>query len=152
MALREFYAERYADAANEDVTTLAIPKEAAGTPVSPLWTSTFTPRRKAVGVRPEDRWTLDYITIMRIQPLLEAFDDDASSFVTVSEVNAFTQARPRDWKYVFGPLHCCEMLICQISLPHWMAYWTVGMRDICFLQGDRLLIPARFSAINEVLP
>ncbi|GJE85201.1 hypothetical protein PsYK624_012790 [Phanerochaete sordida] len=111
MALREFYAERYADAADEGVITVAAPRKAANTPVSPIWgsTSTYQQRRKAVGVRPEDRWTLDYITILRIQPLLEAFDDDASSFVTVSEVNAFTQARPRDW-----------------SLPHWMAYWTIG--------------------------
>lgn len=100
MALREFYAERYADAADEGVITVAAPRKAANTPVSPIWasTSTYQQRRKAVGVRPEDRWTLDYITILRIQPLLEAFDDDASSFVTVSEVNAFTQARPRDWR------------------------------------------------------
>lgn len=99
MALREFYAERYADAADEGVVTLAAPRRAANTPVSPLWAGTLQQRRQAVGVRPEDRWTLDYITILRIQPLLEAFDDDASSFVTVSEVNAFTQARPRDWRY-----------------------------------------------------
>ena len=47
---------------------------------------------------PEDQWTLDYITILRVQPLIEAIDDDVSSFVTVSEVNAFTAAWPREWR------------------------------------------------------
>ncbi|KAK7027265.1 hypothetical protein VNI00_015354 [Paramarasmius palmivorus] len=59
-----------------------------------------------------DRWTLQYITVLhlqRLKPLMEAIDDDASSFVTIAEVNAFTTARPLGW-----------------SLPHWMAYWTYG--------------------------
>ena len=33
----------------------------------------------ARGVHVEDEWALQYISISRIQPLLEAFDDDASS-------------------------------------------------------------------------
>ncbi|KIJ54026.1 hypothetical protein M422DRAFT_42301 [Sphaerobolus stellatus SS14] len=37
------------------------------------------------------------------------FNDDASGFVTVAEVNAFTTSRPADW-----------------SLPVWIAYWAVG--------------------------
>lgn len=138
MALREFYAERYFDAASEGVITLSAPQGTRFTPVSPLWTGTaFQQRRKAVGVRPEDRWTLDYITILRIQPLLEAFDDDASSFVTVSEVNAFTQARPRDW-----------------SLPHWMAYWTVGYPLSMKYYHDRIQrVVSRITELSgEMLP
>ena len=46
----------------------------------------------------EDQWALEYITVLRVQPLIEALDDDVSSFVTVSEVNAFTTARPPNWR------------------------------------------------------
>lgn len=44
-------------------------------------------------------WTLEWITITRLQPIIEAFDDDASGFITVAEVNRFTTSRPRDWRY-----------------------------------------------------
>ncbi|RDX50314.1 hypothetical protein OH76DRAFT_469327 [Lentinus brumalis] len=56
-----------------------------------------------------DDWALQFITVLRIQPLIEALDDDLSSFVTVAEANAFTDVRPQKW-----------------SLPHWIAYWTFG--------------------------
>ena len=46
----------------------------------------------------EDEWALQYITVLRVQPLIEALDDDVSSFVTVAEVNAFTAARPQTWR------------------------------------------------------
>jgi hypothetical protein len=49
----------------------------------------------------EDTWALPYISILRVQPLIEAFDDDASGFVSISEVNAFTSARPENWRSVF---------------------------------------------------
>ncbi|RPD68335.1 hypothetical protein L226DRAFT_346944 [Lentinus tigrinus ALCF2SS1-7] len=58
---------------------------------------------------PGDEWALQFITVLRIQPLIEALDDDVSSFVTIAEANAFTAARPQKW-----------------SLPHWIAYWTYG--------------------------
>jgi hypothetical protein len=47
--------------------------------------------------QPKDEWALEYINIYRIQPLIEALDDDVSSFVTIAEVNAFTAARPENW-------------------------------------------------------
>jgi hypothetical protein len=47
--------------------------------------------------RSKDDWALQYISIYRIQPLVEALDDDVSSFVTISEVNVFTTARPEHW-------------------------------------------------------
>ena len=46
----------------------------------------------------QDEWTLEYINITRVQPIIEAFDDDASGFITVAEVNTFTKARPEDWR------------------------------------------------------
>ena len=45
-----------------------------------------------------DDWALTYINVPYLQPILEAFDDDASGFITISEVNRFTAARPRDWR------------------------------------------------------
>ncbi|KAJ7115464.1 hypothetical protein C8R44DRAFT_880758 [Mycena epipterygia] len=56
-----------------------------------------------------DEWALEYINVVRLQPISEAFDDDASGFVTVAEVNEFTTMRPKGW-----------------SLPHWIAYWSIG--------------------------
>jgi hypothetical protein len=46
-----------------------------------------------------DSWAVKYINIGRARSVLEAFDDDASGFVTVSEVNNFTRARPLDWRW-----------------------------------------------------
>ena len=45
-----------------------------------------------------DGWAIKYIDIMWVQPILEAFDDDASGFITVAEVNHFTSSRPVDWR------------------------------------------------------
>ena len=45
-----------------------------------------------------DKWALKYIQISRVRAILEAFDDDASGFVTTQEINAFTRARPLDWR------------------------------------------------------
>jgi hypothetical protein len=33
----------------------------------------------------EDDWALAYLNVSRLQPISEAFDDDASGFVTVAE-------------------------------------------------------------------
>lgn len=46
-----------------------------------------------------DNWALKYIDVGHARSILEAFDDDASGFVTVNEVNKFTRLRPRDWRY-----------------------------------------------------
>ncbi|KAH9942219.1 uncharacterized protein BXZ73DRAFT_41008 [Epithele typhae] len=56
-----------------------------------------------------DEWTLNYIDLMHIQPIIEALDEDASGFVSISEVNRFTISRPKGW-----------------SLLRWLAYWAVG--------------------------
>ena len=49
-----------------------------------------------------DSWAIGYINIGRARSILEAFDDDASGFVTVSEINNFTRLRPRDWRHVLS--------------------------------------------------
>ncbi|KAF8529739.1 hypothetical protein BU17DRAFT_79839 [Hysterangium stoloniferum] len=58
---------------------------------------------------PDDEWVLAYINPLRLQLISKVFDDDASGFITLAEVNAFTTSRPLGW-----------------SLPHWIAYWAVG--------------------------
>lgn len=43
-------------------------------------------------------WTLEWITLTRLQPIIEAFDDDTSGFITIAEVNKFTTACPHGWR------------------------------------------------------
>ena len=45
-----------------------------------------------------DKWALRYISVNYARNILEAFDEDASGFVTIKEVNDFTRSRPLDWR------------------------------------------------------
>ena len=47
----------------------------------------------------QDEWTMEYISLTKLQAISEAVDDDASGFVTIAEVNQFTTARPNEWSY-----------------------------------------------------
>lgn len=46
----------------------------------------------------QDEWAIEYINLSRLQAVAEAFDDDASGFITIAEVNHFTSTRPKDWR------------------------------------------------------
>ena len=48
----------------------------------------------------EDRWALECINTRTLQPVLEAFDDDATGFITIKEANQLTASRPHDWRCV----------------------------------------------------
>jgi len=48
----------------------------------------------------DDSWALQYINVRQVQPLIEAIDDDGSSFVTINELNDFTSCRPDGWRRV----------------------------------------------------
>jgi len=50
------------------------------------------------GVTGSDQWALQYIGVNYVRSILEAFDDDASGFVTVKEANNLTRSRPLDWR------------------------------------------------------
>ena len=50
--------------------------------------------------RNPNAWAIKFIEVTRLQPILEAFDDDASGFITISEMNRFTSSRPSDWRLV----------------------------------------------------
>ncbi|KAL0569703.1 hypothetical protein V5O48_012263 [Marasmius crinis-equi] len=95
----------------------------------------------------EDRWLLQHIRLRLVQPLIEALDDDGSSYITVNEVNAFTNSRPEGW-----------------SLPRWIAYWTIGFRmtthwyyrRICrllslIIQSSKRELPANRRVVSEFL-
>ena len=41
-----------------------------------------------------DEWTLKYLDLEWLQPIMEAFDDDGSGYVTISEVNRLIDLRP----------------------------------------------------------
>lgn len=47
-----------------------------------------------------DDWAIKFIDVTWLQPILEAFDDDASGFINITEVNRFTTSRPADWGFV----------------------------------------------------
>ena len=47
-----------------------------------------------------DNWALRYINLNYVQSVMEAFDEDASGFVTIKEANDLTGSRPPDWRYV----------------------------------------------------
>ena len=47
-----------------------------------------------------DAWAIKFIDLTWLQPISEAFDDDASGFITITEVNQFTSSRPADWRFV----------------------------------------------------
>ena len=50
-----------------------------------------------------DGWAIKYINIGRARSVVEAFDEDTSGFVTINEVNHFTQSRPTNWRCDLSP-------------------------------------------------
>ncbi|KAJ7676925.1 hypothetical protein DFH06DRAFT_1169319 [Mycena polygramma] len=56
-----------------------------------------------------DAWMAAYLQVKRLRYLQQALDPDSSGFTTISELNAFTRARPEDW-----------------SFPRWISYWAIG--------------------------
>ena len=52
------------------------------------------------GVAGSDRWAMGYINVNYVRSIMEAFDEDASGFITVKEANDFTRSRPLDWRCV----------------------------------------------------
>lgn len=54
-----------------------------------------------------DDWTLEYFGPSWLQPMMDAFDDDASGYVTISEVNKIMDLQPASlgWRYAFVSSH-----------------------------------------------
>ncbi|KAJ7246566.1 hypothetical protein B0H12DRAFT_758041 [Mycena haematopus] len=85
----------------------------------------------------EDDWALLYLTVSRLQPISEAFDDDASSFISITEANTFTAARPLDW-----------------SLKKWLAFWAIGWHQSMahYVGKIKELLAKMFALRLHVLP
>ena len=67
----------------------------------------------------DDAWTLEYIDLMHVQPIIEALDLDTSGYVTIQEVNQFTTSRPKGWRYVatiFLPGNCLTLALQYFTL------------------------------------
>ena len=58
----------------------------------------YTPA--GIELRRSDQWLLSYVDVSNINSLVEAFDDDASGFVSVHEANLFSSSKSKDYKYV----------------------------------------------------
>lgn len=100
MALRELFAERYSDSMRAIGTAATTASSLNPSHQVSVGQHVFRQSHR-IELPLEDWWTLEYISIRRMQPLLEAIDDDASSFITVSEMNAFTSARPPTWRFAY---------------------------------------------------
>ncbi|GJE97347.1 hypothetical protein PsYK624_135630 [Phanerochaete sordida] len=113
-ALREYYAEIYESLREGNESAGLVPvavhdKRRGSSDSGTSHDQEAEPEKTARVFSLEDGWTLKYISMLRVHPLLEMLDQDYSSWVTVNEINHFTSARPKDW-----------------SVPHWMTYWTLG--------------------------
>ncbi|KAK0239406.1 hypothetical protein EDD85DRAFT_766418 [Armillaria nabsnona] len=125
LALRDYYHSRDQSALARQIQETASPMITTEND-SPLSQSHIS-----------DQWALQYINLHRIQPLIEAFDDDVSGFVTINEANALCAGRPENW-----------------SLPHWLAYWAVGfqMTLIHYCTQIRTLLQKMHTAAEQTLP
>ena len=45
-----------------------------------------------------DEWALEYLNVTHLQPIMEAFDDDASGFITLNEVDNMYTNLPSGWR------------------------------------------------------
>ncbi|TRM70535.1 hypothetical protein BD626DRAFT_391201 [Schizophyllum amplum] len=94
-----------------------------------------------------DRWAFDTLTMLTVQPISEAFDDDGTGFISTREVNVFTSSRPKKW-----------------SLLHWLVYWGEGWYDSLITYRHNILRtmqnmyslldglrPANRSAVDQYL-
>jgi len=61
------------------------------------------------GTANSDEWALQYINISWVRKFMEAFDGDASGFVTIKEANDFTRSRPLDWRWVLGKYYLVQL-------------------------------------------
>ena len=97
MALREYYSERRETLDSGDHKALEEIREILFSQQQP-----DSEKRKEIalvamrGIRAEDLWALQYLTISRVQHLMEAFDDDGSGYVTIAEINRFTDSTPAE--------------------------------------------------------
>ncbi|OCH83958.1 hypothetical protein OBBRIDRAFT_840073 [Obba rivulosa] len=86
-----------------------------------------------------DGWALAYIGPKWQQRIMEAIDEDASGYVTIAELNKFTEALPASLEW---------------SLPRWLAYWAIGwqMTATVYLTKIRSVLANMLDIIPHMLP
>lgn len=120
MGLHDYYLDRYALAAAKEnavttiTTTLTVtltspgefppvsPIEEAGSPTSVEFKSSQTNTTKKSSLTSDasiiaDKDYRQYLTMPYIAAIAQAFDDDASGFIRISEVNDFCASIPDGW-------------------------------------------------------
>ncbi|KZV91703.1 hypothetical protein EXIGLDRAFT_719097 [Exidia glandulosa HHB12029] len=105
------------------------------TPLTPPPTSTSS-LPSHLSDQPEG-WAINYVTLTRWRPILEAFDDDTSGWISISNVNSFTSGRPANY-----------------SVLKWIAYWAAAFRVVSaqYAQDINVLRVKMNRLAVEVLP
>ncbi len=68
------------------------------TPSAQPYESTPPENRKEMTLKEDEddrSWTIKYINVANVQPIVEAIDEDVSGFISIQEVNQFALSRPR---------------------------------------------------------
>ncbi|KZP16060.1 hypothetical protein FIBSPDRAFT_66010 [Athelia psychrophila] len=99
-ALHEYFTEKYSS---------SDPLQAYISSTVPKSAREFRVAKQLANKKADNTRMLEYISMRHMQPILEAFDDDGSGFVSIREVNQLSSTRPANW-----------------SLPQWLSYWAVG--------------------------
>ncbi|TBU25683.1 hypothetical protein BD311DRAFT_780186 [Dichomitus squalens] len=86
-----------------------------------------------------DEWALEYLGHSYLRPLMEAFDDDGSGYVSITEVNKLMDMRPSSLGW---------------SIPHWLAYWAIGWQiaSTWYINRIRTATSKMREALPSVLP
>ncbi|KAG6908277.1 hypothetical protein DXG01_005483 [Tephrocybe rancida] len=122
LALRDFYMDRAGDkGAVHDTPQLALSPLVAPNATDEAGQMPQQSLSAATIKNSNDSWTTQYISISYLQSIAEAIDDDGSGFVSIREVNDFTEVRPPGWT------------TCQ-----WLAYWAAGWRSSIEQYTDKI--------------
>ncbi|KAF8320533.1 uncharacterized protein EI90DRAFT_3080514, partial [Cantharellus anzutake] len=69
----------------------------------------------------QDKWCLKFLSFPYANAIMEAFDDDSSGYIRISEVNDFCDSIPEGW-----------------TLLQWIAYWARGWRQESSIYSRRI--------------
>ncbi|KAM5542283.1 hypothetical protein V8D89_004156 [Ganoderma adspersum] len=95
----------------------------------------FEQTAHAAGAVSTDQWDLRYLNAQGLGPIIEAFDDDASGYVTITEVNKLMDLRPPSLEW---------------SVPHWLAYLAIAAN--AYIERIRTILVRMKDTIPTVLP
>ncbi|KAH7099791.1 hypothetical protein BKA62DRAFT_831480 [Auriculariales sp. MPI-PUGE-AT-0066] len=121
VAVQDYFVQKYSKEDRETDAAIRDAYEGASRPVSPSLSAVSDEPpsdvlNRAIEAREvqrelQDRWATEYVTLTSVRPVLEAFDDDASGWISVKEANVFTASRPQNY-----------------SVIKWLAFWAAGFR------------------------